>query len=66
MLTVLRRASRRQALTDRHEHRTVPRAEAVQQGAGTWVLATVIVWLGTLLAGVILVRVFLDERRDAR
>ena len=36
------------------------------EGAGTWVLATVIVWLGTLLAGVILVRLFLDERRDAR
>ena len=36
------------------------------EGAGTWVLATVIVWLGTLLAGVILVRLFLDDRRDAR
>jgi Mycobacterial 4 TMS phage holin, superfamily IV len=36
------------------------------EGAGTWVLATIIVWLGTLLAGVILVRLFLDDRRDAR
>ena len=36
------------------------------EGAGTWVLATVIVWLGTLLAGVILVRLFLDDRRDGR
>ena len=36
------------------------------EGAGTWLLATVIVWLGTLLAGVILLRLFVDERRDAR
>jgi uncharacterized membrane protein YvlD (DUF360 family) len=36
------------------------------EGAGTWVLATVIVWLGTLLAGVILLRLFLDDRRDER
>jgi uncharacterized membrane protein YvlD (DUF360 family) len=35
-------------------------------GATTWVLATVIVWLGTLIAGVILVRLFLKDRRDAR
>jgi putative membrane protein len=36
------------------------------EGASTWLLATVIVWLGTLLAGVILLRLFVDERRDAR
>jgi uncharacterized membrane protein YvlD (DUF360 family) len=36
------------------------------EGVGTWLLATVIVWLGTLLAGVILVRLFLEERRDER
>jgi uncharacterized membrane protein YvlD (DUF360 family) len=36
------------------------------EGAGTWLLATVIVWLGTLLAGLILVRLFLRDRRDAR
>lgn len=36
------------------------------EGAGTWILATVIVWLGTLLAGVILVRLFLEDRRDER
>jgi uncharacterized membrane protein YvlD (DUF360 family) len=36
------------------------------EGAGTWLLATVIVWLGTLLAGLILVRLFLGDRRDAR
>ncbi len=36
------------------------------EGAGTWLLATVIVWLGTLLAGVILLRLFVDERRDER
>ena len=36
------------------------------EGAGTWVLATVIVWLGTLLAGVILLRLFVKERRDER
>jgi putative membrane protein len=36
------------------------------EGAWTWVLATVIVWLGTLLAGVILVRLFLADRRDER
>jgi len=36
------------------------------EGVGTWILATVIVWLGTLLAGVILVRMFLDDRRDER
>jgi uncharacterized membrane protein YvlD (DUF360 family) len=36
------------------------------EGAWTWVLATVIVWLGTLLAGVILVRMFLADRRDER
>jgi uncharacterized membrane protein YvlD (DUF360 family) len=36
------------------------------EGAGTWLLATVIVWLGTLLAGVILVRLFVKERRDDR
>src|SRR6187431_2660615 len=31
------------------------------EGAGTWILATVIVWLGTLLAGVVLVRLFLED-----
>ena len=36
------------------------------EGASTWLLATVIVWLGTLLAGVILLRLFVDERRDER
>jgi uncharacterized membrane protein YvlD (DUF360 family) len=36
------------------------------EGAGTWVLATVIVWLGTLLAGVILLRLFVKDRRDER
>ena len=36
------------------------------EGAGTWVLATVIVWLGALLAGVILLRLFVNERRDER
>jgi putative membrane protein len=36
------------------------------EGAWTWILATVIVWLGTLLAGVILVRLFLADRRDER
>jgi len=36
------------------------------EGAGTWLLATVIVWLGTLLAGIILLRLFVDERRDER
>ena len=36
------------------------------EGAWTWVLATVIVWIGTLLAGVILVRMFLADRRDER
>ena len=36
------------------------------EGAGTWILATVIVWLGTLLAGVVLVRLFLEDRRDER
>ena len=36
------------------------------EGAGTWILATVIVWLGTLLAGVILVRLFVEDRRDER
>jgi putative membrane protein len=36
------------------------------EGAGTWLLATVIVWAGTLLAGVILLRLFVDERRDNR
>ncbi len=36
------------------------------EGAGTWVLATVIVWLGALLAGVILLRLFVKERRDER
>ncbi len=36
------------------------------EGASTWLLATVIVWLGTLLAGVNLLRLFVDERRDAR
>ena len=36
------------------------------EGATTWLLATVIVWAGTLLAGVILVRLFLKDRRDGR
>jgi len=36
------------------------------EGATTWLLATVIVWAGTLLAGVILVRLFLKDRRDDR
>jgi len=36
------------------------------EGAWTWILATVIVWIGTLLAGVILVRMFLADRRDER
>ena len=36
------------------------------EGALTWVLATVIVWLGTLLAGVILVRLFVKDARDDR
>ena len=36
------------------------------EGALTWVLATVIVWLGTLLAGVILVRLFVKDVRDDR
>jgi len=36
------------------------------EGASTWLLATVIVWLGTLLAGIILLRLFVDERRDER
>lgn len=36
------------------------------EGAGTWVLATVIVWIGALLAGVILLRLFLKDRRDNR
>jgi uncharacterized membrane protein YvlD (DUF360 family) len=36
------------------------------EGATTWLLATVIVWAGTLLAGVILLRLFVEERRDAR
>ncbi|MET0909448.1 MAG: phage holin family protein [Ilumatobacteraceae bacterium] len=36
------------------------------EGVSTWVLATIIVWLGTLLAGVILVRLFLENRRDGR
>ena len=36
------------------------------EGASTWLLATVIVWAGTLLAGVILLRLFVEERRDNR
>ena len=36
------------------------------EGASTWLLATVIVWLGTLLAGVILLRLFVEDRRDER
>ncbi len=36
------------------------------EGASTWLLATVIVWAGTLLAGVILLRLFVKERRDNR
>ncbi|MET0662235.1 MAG: hypothetical protein ABWZ42_03795 [Ilumatobacteraceae bacterium] len=36
------------------------------EGATTWLLATVIVWAGTLLAGVILLRLFLKDRRDDR
>ena len=36
------------------------------EGATTWLLATVIVWAGALLAGVILVRLFVKERRDNR
>ena len=36
------------------------------EGALTWVLATVIVWLGTLLAGVILVRLFVKDVREDR
>jgi uncharacterized membrane protein YvlD (DUF360 family) len=36
------------------------------EGVGTWLAATVIVWLGTLLAGVILVRLFLKDERDRR
>ena len=36
------------------------------EGATTWLLATLIVWAGTLLAGVILVRLFLKDRRDDR
>ncbi len=35
-------------------------------GALTWVLATVIVWLGTLIAGVLLVRAFLKDAREDR
>ena len=36
------------------------------EGALTWVLATVIVWLSTLLAGVILVGLFLKDVADDR
>lgn len=36
------------------------------EGVLTWLLATVIVWLGTLLAGVLLVRIFLKDARDDR
>ena len=30
-------------------------------GIGTWILATVIVWLTTMIAGVVLPRLFLDD-----
>lgn len=36
------------------------------EGAATWLLATVIVWAGALLAGVVLLRLFLKDRRDDR
>jgi len=33
-------------------------------GAGTWLLATVIVWLGTIIAGVLLARFVLKQATD--
>jgi putative membrane protein len=36
------------------------------EGFGTWVLATIIVWLGSLLAGVLLAALFLREATDNR
>lgn len=33
-------------------------------GAGTWILATVIVWLGTIIAGVLLARFVLKQAAD--
>ena len=35
-------------------------------GATTWILATIIVWLGGLLAGIILPMIFLEEGRRRR
>lgn len=35
-------------------------------GIGTWLLATVIVWLGSLLAGVVLPAIFLKNQADER
>ncbi len=34
-------------------------------GAGTWILATVIVWLGTIVAGVLLARFVLKQAADS-